>query len=98
MHTAVSHEMIFYLRFTRSQIAIHLDHESYGFIFGINMFVALLLQTVFTAIVNTGLGLDTRMQVSFLYRKCRNFRRILTLVGKQHLRKLNPLKFVHMKN
>ena len=33
-----------------------------------------------------------------IYRKCRNFRQRLIFVGRQHPRKLNPWKFVHMKN
>ncbi|XP_053978452.1 thiamine transporter 1-like [Hylaeus volcanicus] len=49
------------------EIAKHISEDSYGLIFGINTFFALLLQTVLTAIVvNGNLGLDLRSQY-FVY-------------------------------
>lgn len=50
--------------FSSSQIAIHIDYESYGLIFGFNTLIALVLQTVLTAIVNSWLKLYVRTQVS----------------------------------
>lgn len=46
-----------------SQIAVHVDHESYGFIFGFNTLIALILQSILAAIVNTWLELNVRLQV-----------------------------------
>ena len=47
-----------------SQIAVQLDREWYGLIFGFNTFMALVLQAILTGIVNTWLNVDTRTQVS----------------------------------
>lgn len=41
--------------------------ESYGLVFGVNGFIALIMQTILTAVVSDkrGLGLPVRGQVSF---------------------------------
>ena len=54
--------LVFFFQYS-SQLAIQLNSESYGLIFGFNYFIALVLQTILTVIVNTGLNLDTRTQV-----------------------------------
>ena len=56
--------LICYCLFSSSQIAIHIDYESYGLIFGFNTLIALVLQTVLTAIINSWLKLYVRTQVS----------------------------------
>lgn len=49
----------------RYQIAANLSMKRYALVFGVNTFIALLLQTLLTVIVvdNSGLGLDTLQQV-----------------------------------
>lgn len=47
-----------------SQIAIHIDYESYGLIFGFNTLLALILEAILAAIVNSWLELNVRVQVS----------------------------------
>jgi thiamine transporter 2/3 len=58
---------IFFLNFINSaEVAKHLNEDSCGLIFGVNTFIALVLQSLLTVIVvNEGvLGLTTRTQVS----------------------------------
>ncbi|XP_067645984.1 thiamine transporter 1-like [Eurosta solidaginis] len=47
-----------------AEVARYLEEESYGFVFGVNTFVALVFQTLLTIIVvsNSGFALDTRGQ------------------------------------
>lgn len=49
----------------RYQIAANLSMKRYALVFGVNTFIALLLQTLLTVIVvdNSGLGLDILQQV-----------------------------------
>jgi hypothetical protein len=49
-----------------AEIAKHLNENSYGLIFGVNTFIALVLQSILTVIVvdERVLALDTRTQVS----------------------------------
>ena len=54
----------------RAQIAKSLKHKRYGFVFGCNMFLALLIETILTVIVvdKAGLGVDVQTQVcTFLH-------------------------------
>jgi hypothetical protein len=55
-----------------AEIAKHLNENSYGLIFGVNTFIALVLQSILTVIVvdERGLALDTRTQVSNV--SCKN--------------------------
>lgn len=55
----------FYTFFCRFQIATNLSMKRYALVFGVNTFVALLLQTLLTVIVvdSAGLGLDIFPQV-----------------------------------
>lgn len=50
--------------FCSSQLAISHTQESYGLIFGFNTFMALVLQAILAGVVNSWLGLETRLQVS----------------------------------
>jgi thiamine transporter 2/3 len=54
-----------------AEIAKHLNENSYGLIFGVNTFIALVLQSVLTVIVvdERVLALDTRTQVSTVSKK-----------------------------
>ena len=49
-----------------AQIAKSLTRQRYGFVFGCNMFLALLIETILTAIVvdEAGLGVDVQTQVT----------------------------------
>ena len=49
----------------RAQIAKALKHKRYGFVFGCNTFLALLIETILTLIVvdKAGLGVDVQTQV-----------------------------------
>ena len=47
-----------------SQIALHVDYESYGLIFGFNTLIAVGLQCVITAIINSWLDVYIKIQVS----------------------------------
>ena len=49
----------------RAQIAKSLTRQRYGFVFGCNMFLALLIETVLTAVVvdEAGFGVDVQTQV-----------------------------------
>ena len=51
----------------RAQIAKSLTRQRYGFVFGCNMFLALLIETILTAIVvdEAGFGVDVQTQVFF---------------------------------
>lgn len=51
----------------RYQIAANLSMKRYALVFGVNTFIALLLQTVLTVIVvdSAGLGLDIFLQVKY---------------------------------
>jgi hypothetical protein len=58
---------IFFLNFINSaEVAKHLNEDSCGLIFGVNTFIALVLQSLLTVIVvdERALGLATRTQVS----------------------------------
>jgi thiamine transporter 2/3 len=62
----------FFLNFINSaEVAKHLNDDSCGLIFGVNTFVALVLQTVLTVIVvdEVGLALLIRTQVSNVLRE-----------------------------
>jgi hypothetical protein len=64
---------ILFLNFINSaEVAKHLNDDSCGLIFGVNTFIALVLQTVLTVIVvdERGLALETRPQVSNIF--CEN--------------------------
>jgi thiamine transporter 2/3 len=52
-----------------TEVAKHLNENSYGLIFGVNTFMALVLQSVLTVIVvdERVLALDTRTQVSTVH-------------------------------
>lgn len=52
----------------RFQIAVGLSVERYALVFGVNTFVALVLQTILTSIVvdSRGLGLDAITQVWYI--------------------------------
>ena len=49
----------------RAQIAGAMTRQRYGFVFGCNMFLALLIETILTAVVvdENGLGVDVVTQV-----------------------------------
>lgn len=49
-----------------AQIAEHLVRERYGFVFGCNTFLALVVETILTAIVVDESGLDVDVQTQFL--------------------------------
>lgn len=53
---------------TRYQIAANLSMQRYALVFGVNTFIALLLQTLLTVVVvdSVGLGLDIFPQVTYL--------------------------------
>lgn len=53
------------------EVAKHLNENSYGLIFGVNTFIALVFQSVLTVIVvdERVLALDTRTQVSTVSHK-----------------------------
>ena len=53
---------------TRFQIAANLSMQRYALVFGVNTFIALLLQTLLTVVVvdSVGLGLDIFPQVTCL--------------------------------
>ena len=58
---------IFFLNIINSaEVAKHLNDDSCGLIFGVNTFIALVLQTVLTIIVvdEAGLALESHTQVS----------------------------------
>lgn len=66
----IKNEIIFYIYFNficiihSFEIAKFISEDSYGLIFGVNTFFALLLQSILTAIiVNGNLKLDLRSQV-----------------------------------
>uniref|UniRef100_A0A673V4F5 Solute carrier family 19 member 3 n=1 Tax=Suricata suricatta TaxID=37032 RepID=A0A673V4F5_SURSU len=63
VHYYSIYKIIFY-------IAVNLSVERYALVFGINTFVALVIQTVMTVIVvdNQGLGLPVNVQVSIYFR------------------------------
>lgn len=61
-HVIYRASFAFMITIVSSQLAIQLNSESYGLIFGFNYFIALVLQTILTVIVDTGLNLDTRTQ------------------------------------
>ena len=52
----------------RYQIAVNLSMQRYALVFGVNTFIALLLQTLLTLVVvdTAGLGLDVFTQVIFM--------------------------------
>jgi thiamine transporter 2/3 len=52
----------FIITIASSQIAVHVDYESYGLIFGFNTFIALVLQTILTLILETWLNVSIRLQ------------------------------------
>jgi hypothetical protein len=54
---------------SRAEIAKALTGSHYGFVFGCNMFLALVIESIFTAAVvdDVGLGVDVRTQVKVLY-------------------------------
>lgn len=56
----------FHVYTVRFQIAVNLSVERYALVFGINTFIALVIQTVVTVAVvdNQGLGLPVSIQVS----------------------------------
>lgn len=60
--------MVKYFTFSY-QIALHVELNGFGLIFGWNTFIALCLQSLLTFIVTDkkGLDLDQRMQVPFIY-------------------------------
>lgn len=49
-----------------AQIAEHLSRQRYGFVFGCNTFLALLIETILTAIVVDKAGLDVDVQTQFM--------------------------------
>ncbi|XP_053404513.1 thiamine transporter 2-like [Mercenaria mercenaria] len=49
-----------------AQIAEHLSRQRYGFVFGCNTFLALLIETILTAIVVDESGLDVDIQTQFM--------------------------------
>ncbi len=53
--------------YCRYQIAANLSMKRYALVFGVNTFIALLLQTLLTLIVvdSAGLGLDIFLQVKY---------------------------------
>ena len=58
-----------------SEVAKELKQESYGLVFGVNTFLALLFQTILTLIVadQAGLALDPKTQVNIftvIYLNC----------------------------
>ncbi len=57
----------FVLLYCRYQIAANLSMKRYALVFGVNTFIALLLQTLLTLIVvdSAGLGLDIFLQVKY---------------------------------
>lgn len=57
----------------RAEIAKALTNFKYAFVFGCNMFLALVIESVFTAVVvdQSGFGVDIRTQVSSLKDACR---------------------------
>ena len=59
----------FLLHTCRAQIAKSLTRQRYGFVFGCNMFLALLIETILTAIVvdEAGFGVDVQTQVKLLF-------------------------------
>ncbi len=57
----------FCLLYCRYQVAANLSMKRYALVFGVNTFIALLLQTLLTVIVvdSAGLGLDIFLQVKY---------------------------------
>lgn len=55
------------LLYCRYQIAANLSMKRYALVFGVNTFIALLLQTLLTVIVvdSAGLGLEIFLQVEY---------------------------------
>jgi thiamine transporter 2/3 len=58
--------IFFFIFINSAEVAKHLNEDSTGLIFGVNTFIAVVFQTVLTAIVvdERGLGLAVRIQVS----------------------------------